>query len=204
MIKDKNKNHHNRRAEGWNSLFSLVHKHHFVKSCCYATTFHSPEQDFYFEKWANSCSICAETSCLIQSDLAETRWVFSTESQAVSQMHVRRAKLCVMASKQLLLPTLQPGCKCESKRKQQTDHGYKLTVLLSYLWQFLENTLKKIIEKKKTAILKQELLLILQELQPWFCHWSHTSLRSADAVPGLPRPCAENLILVLLHCWPQT
>lgn len=132
MIKDQNKNQNKRRAEGHNSLFPLFHKHHFVKSCCYATTFHRPERDFYFEKGPNSCSICAETSCLIQSDLAEARWVFSAESQAASQMHVRRARPCVMASKRPpRCPTLQPGCKWESRRnnKQSTNISSPFTVI---------------------------------------------------------------------------
>lgn len=198
MIKDQNKNQNKRRAERRNSLFPLFQKHHFVKRCCYATTFHSPERDFYFEKWPNSCSICAETSCLIQSDLTEARWVFSTESQAASQMHVRRARPCVMASKRPWLPTLQPGCKCESRRNNKQSTNISSTVYCDTSdnsWRILS---------KKQRRLKKNYCYDLQQLQPWTRRWSHTSLRSADAVPGPPRPCAENLILVLLHCWPRT
>lgn len=165
-------------------------------------TFHSPEQYFYSEKWPNSCSICAETSCLIQSDLPETRWVFSTESQAASHMHKRRAKLCVMASKQLLLPTPQPGCKCESKRNN------KQTTNISWPFTFIPLTIsgEKKTKKKNSnqPLLNKNYCYDLQQMKPWYCHWGHTSLHSADAVPGLPHPCAENLILVLLHCWPRT
>lgn len=137
MVKDKTKNHNRRKAKGNNSFLSLTNII-FLKV---VTTLRLSTR-FYFEKGPSSCSICAE----IQSDLPETRWVFSTESQAASQMRTRRAKLCVMASKQLPLPTLQPGYKCESKRnnKQTTNTSWPFTFIpLTISGEFLKKKQKK-------------------------------------------------------------